>query len=85
MSVTRQVYIPSSPASVGLTRRLLLGRNVNFDDDGLITDPSFNHEMETDTVEEMLQLKRAGLPLVTIMSLGATSNATVKRETRKSY
>jgi len=84
VTVTWQVYTPSSPASVGLITRLLFDRNVNFEDDGLITVPSFNHEMDAGAVEVTLQLKRAGLPLITTTSLGATSNAVGRQKKLRS-
>ena len=48
---------------------------MNFDDAGDITLPLFCHEMEAEAVELTLQLKRAGLPMATTTSLGATRKA----------
>lgn len=75
--MTTQEYTPSSPASVGSMSKLLLGRKVILEV-GMRTATSLRHPMEADTLEVMLQLKSAGLPLATTVSCGGETNATHK-------
>ena len=76
-SVTAQVYVPSSPGSVGSTRRLLFTRKVNLAE-GVTVAPSLSQRIETGFEAVKVQSNRAGLPSAIAISEGGVINSARK-------